>query len=246
MEKAATSVMPLPTSVRQSNSRDGNSRASAIARRSRRRRPARRGRAQAGSTSGRARSTRRRWRSASPRRPGRRAAASGKGGGGLARGGRRVAALPVSTRKLAAAMAKPAIENRPNAQRQDSASATSAPNSGPAKAATPQIADMTANSCGQMARSNSRSTDTKASETRRRRPALRPGGRAGTSASTVRPRRSGRRRRRRARRPSCWSAAGRSSPAGRRRHRPRSRRARRRRATSRPARRRRGRRPSPA
>ena len=60
---------------------------------------------------------------------------------------------------------KPPIENRPKAQRQDSNWLTTAPNSGPLKAATPQIAEMTANSCGQMARRNSRSTETKASDT---------------------------------------------------------------------------------
>ena len=40
-----------------------------------------------------------------------------------------------------------------------------APSIGPLKAATPQIADMMPKSCGQMLRGNSRSTETKASDT---------------------------------------------------------------------------------
>ncbi len=53
----------------------------------------------------------------------------------------------------------------PKAQRQDRASATIAPISGPLKAETPQTADITPKSCGHIFRGNSRSTETKASDT---------------------------------------------------------------------------------
>ena len=70
-----------------------------------------------------------------------------------------------STTELVSAMPNPAITNAPKAQRQLKATLISAPSRGPLKAATPHTADMMPNSCGQMARGNSRSTDTNASET---------------------------------------------------------------------------------
>ena len=67
--------------------------------------------------------------------------------------------------KLASAMAVPPRVKTPKAQRHDKSSVMIAPSSGPLNAATPQIADMMPKSCGQMARENSRSTETKASDT---------------------------------------------------------------------------------
>src|SRR5919108_4603603 len=165
IEKAAMTVMPLPTFTRQSNNRDGKRRASGT----------------------RASSAKKRTRPASPSRSRieertasidtpalaisvtatARQASGRKGKGDGEAPGRRsaLAAVPMSTIRLATAIAKPAIENKPNAQRHDRYSAARAPSSGPVNAATPQIADIMAKSCGQMLRSNSRSTETKASET---------------------------------------------------------------------------------
>ena len=62
-------------------------------------------------------------------------------------------------------MTKPATVKILNAQRQDRLSATVAPSKGPLNAATPQMADMMPNNCGQMRGGKRRSTDTKASAT---------------------------------------------------------------------------------
>src|SRR5262245_37828851 len=147
MEKEATKVMPLPTLLRQSNSLDGNNRESGMR--------ASRAKNSANPASPTASSSEERMTSidrpapaisitATTRQPSGR---NGKGGGFIMKRRSMVAAEPVSTARLAAAMATPAVENRPNAQRQDSSSAAIAPNSGPAKAATPQIADIMAKSC---------------------------------------------------------------------------------------------------
>ena len=92
-------------------------------------------------------------------------AAKGKGGAVPVIACGRVASGVSSTMKLANAMAVPPSVKTPKAQRQESNSVINAPSTGPLKAATPQIADMTPKSCGQMARGNSRSTETKASDT---------------------------------------------------------------------------------
>ena len=71
-----------------------------------------------------------------------------------------VASGLLSTAKEAAAMTSPPMKKKPKAQRHESDWVISAPISGPLKAAMPQTADMTPNNCGQMARANSRSTET--------------------------------------------------------------------------------------
>src|SRR5262245_13767846 len=144
IEKAAITVMPLPTFTRQSNSRDGKRRAACK---------------RASNAKNRTRPT-----SPSPSRIDERIAsidtpalaisvtatarqASGrKGKGDDEAPGRRsaFAAVPASTIRLANAIANPPIENRPNAQRHDRYCAARAPSIGPAKAATPQIPDMMA------------------------------------------------------------------------------------------------------